>query len=375
MAVKKKFKSVPRSRKTGLAAAPEKSFRWFNDYIRMDVDRKDISSFIKTYIKANFSKSEQEIMLACPDYFFTPKHFIASTILWEQKGFELPKDWNGKAALKKFFDTLKERGVEFAVAKEEAKAAVTVATRTSAEIAADRTSDFIAEIEAVVDSWSPKTHDDLIKNYSVYNELIKANATMAVGKAIIKYYTPLLNEVDELITKKTPDLVEAYAHSLPPRSRKKYLAFLQQIIDDSTKYSSTKKTAPKLSKPRAKTADKQVAKLNYLSESKEYKMKSIVPLSIVGARRIFTFETKYKTLTEYVSRSPNGFEVKGSTLQGLDLENSRQTKLRKPDDVLPFVLSKTPNQIDKMWRELTTKTSVPNARLNKNTIIMRAVDK
>lgn len=376
MAVKKKFKIAPRSRKTGLAAAPEKSFRWFNEYIRMDVDKKEVSSFIKTYIKANFSKSEQEIMLACPDYYFAPKHHIASTILWEQKGFKLPDDWNGKVHIQAYFDTLKVAGIDFATIKSEVVAQAVVSKRTPADIAAEKQSDFIAEIEGVLDSWSPKGHDELAKKYSVYNELLKEGSPVSVAKATIDYYTPLRDEVDELVTKKTPDLVEAYNPNFPVRSRKKYLAFIQQIIDDATKYIMSKKATRAIRKPKIKTADKQVAKLNYLTESKEWKLQSIHPMSIVGARRVFTFHTKYKVITEYVSDRPNGFEVKGSTLQGLDLSASRQTHLRKNGlGIIPIALGKSIKQIDVAWAALTTKSEVPNGRINKDTIIMRALDK
>jgi hypothetical protein len=40
-----------------------------------------------------------------------------------------------------------------------------------------------------------------------------------------------------------------------------------------------------------------------------------------------------------------------------------------------MVLTKTPNQIDKEWKTLTTKTSQPNGRLNDDTILLRVLDK
>ena len=45
------------------------------------------------------------------------------------------------------------------------------------------------------------------------------------------------------------------------------------------------------------------------------------------------------------------------------------------NDFLPIVLNKTPNQINKEWSTLTTKGSVPNGRLNKDTILLRTLDK
>ena len=102
---------------------------------------------------------------------------------------------------------------------------------------------------------------------------------------------------------------------------------------------------------------------------------SIPPVKIIGSIRLFTFNTKYKVLTEYVTENPKGFEVKGTTLQNFDKVNSRSTKLRKPDMFLPIALTKTIKQIDKEWDKLTTKTTVPNGRINSDTILLRVMDK
>lgn len=370
MAMKKKIK-ISRRAKTGLGAAPESSFQHFNDYIRMDVDKKEISSFIKTHIKKIFSKSEAEVMLACPDYYFAPKHFIVSSILWEEKGFEFPVKWNAKNALDKYFGQLKSEGIGFLQTKKQAVEAP--ARKSPAEIIKDKTSAFIADMEAVLDSYDPKQHKDQMQ-YSPYNELTIGAHSQSTAKAVVDYYTPIRDEWNELVTQKTPDLVEAYSN-IAVRDRKKYLEFVQHLVDDASKYLMSKKATRAPRKARVKTADKQIAKLNYLTESNEYKLKSIHPMSIVGCRRLYTFHVKYKTLTEYVSHSPKGFEVKGSTLQGLDTANSRMTKLRKPNEVLSVVLGKTPTQVNKMWGTLTTKTEVPNGRINKDTILLRALDK
>ena len=210
--------------------------------------------------------------------------------------------------------------------------------------------------------------------YSVYDELTKDAYPQSTASAVVSYYTPLRDELNELVTKKTPDLIEGY-ENVPTRARKKYLEFVQHIIDDAQKYIMSKKATRAPRKPRVKSADKQVAKMQFLLESKEYKLKSIHPMMVVGAMRLYTFNTKYKQLTEYVSRKATGFEVKGTSLKGFDLDESRMTKVRKPSEGLPVALGKTPNQINKMWGTLTTKTEVPNGRLNKETIILRAMDK
>ena len=85
--------------------------------------------------------------------------------------------------------------------------------------------------------------------------------------------------------------------------------------------------------------------------------------------------TKTRVIAEYVTNSAKGFEVSGTTLKNIDTSLSRSTRLRKPDAFLPIILKKTANQINKEWQSLTTKTTVPNGRINKDTVLLRVLDK
>ena len=61
---------------------------------------------------------------------------------------------------------------------------------------------------------------------------------------------------------------------------------------------------------------------------------------------------------------------------GIDAAASRAVKLRKPEESLTAFLTKTPTAINKFWSTLTTKTiDDVNGRINKDTIILRALDK
>ena len=103
------------------------------------------------------------------------------------------------------------------------------------------------------------------------------------------------------------------------------------------------------------------------------KIVSVAATQIPGSERLYTFNVKNKILTEYVTISPKGFQVSGSTLKDVDMEISRCVTLRKPDDFIPTVLNKTIKQIDKAWSGLTTKTRTPAPRINKDTILLRTV--
>jgi hypothetical protein len=126
---------------------------------------------------------------------------------------------------------------------------------------------------------------------------------------------------------------------------------------------------PRKTKP--KSADKVVSKLKFQKESNELKIVSIDPTKIVGAKELWTFNTKYNVLAHYWSEQ--GLSVKGTTLQGVDDGRSRQKKLRKPMDVLPSITGSTSKAAERAFEALKTKEANPNGRINEFTVILRAV--
>lgn len=369
---KKAPKVLSRRARTGFGAAPTDSFHWFLDYIRLEVDKKDITNKIKSYIKASYPKSEASLLVSAPEWAYTSCFAAAAAIHWDELGKPFPEKWNKQKTVDLAIDNIRYWANAKKAEKEEAPKVVTV-SKSPMEIIKERTSDFIAQVEEVLDMFNTKTWCDW-DNYSVYNELKKDDAAYNIAKGTYDYYLPQRDELEELVTKKTPDLVEAYAH-LGVRKQKQYLNVIQAILDDCERYMASKKAVRKSRKPRVKSADKQVEKVQYLKESSEYKVTSVHPNQIIGSGRVYLFNTKQRILTELVCRLPSGFEVSGTTIKGLDEEASRAIRLRKPLDFLPLVLSKTARQIDKEWTALTTKNQAHSGRINKDTIILRTLDK
>lgn len=369
---KKAPKVLSRRARTGFAAAPTDSFHWFLDYIRLEVDKKDIANKIKGYIKASFPKKEASVLVAAPEWAFTSCFGAAASIHWMELNNEFPDKWDGQKSIDLAIEHVRYWAEKKNAEKEETPKVATV-SRSPMDIVKERTSDFIGAVEEVLDMFDTKVWVDW-ENYSVYNELKKDDAAYNIAKGTYDYYVPQRDELEELITKKTPDLVEAYAH-LKPMKQKKLLKVIQSILDDCERYMASKKAVRKSRKPRVKTADKQAEKVQYLKESTEYKVTSVHPNQVVGSKRVYMFNTKQRILTELVCRLPGGFEISGTTIKGLDEEASRAIRLRKPLDFLPLVLSKTARQIDKEWTALTTKNQAHSGRINKDTIILRTLDK
>jgi hypothetical protein len=368
---KKPTKTFSRRARTGFDAAPTKTFLHLSEYVRMEVDRQQIVQKVKSYVKENYKKDQ--ILLQAPDWAYAACLPFACSLHWAELNKKHPDNWDHDAVEKRAIAYIREQAEKKLAEDDSDKPKVNIVTRSPMEIVKDRTEDFIGAVEEVLDDFHRGIDLD-VENYSPYNELQKIDAAYNIAKGVYDYYSPLREELVELIEKKSEDLVEAYSH-LKPKKKKEYLRLVEIIVEDAERYMNSKKAQRKIRKPKVKSADKQVAKVQYQKESDEYKITSIDPAAIVGARRVYLFNTKERFLIELVCRLPGGFEVSGTTVKGLDEDQSRQIRLRKPMDFIPIVQSKTPTQIAKEWKTLTTVEGPTTGRINKNTIILRALDK
>jgi hypothetical protein len=248
--------------------------------------------------------------------------------------------------------------------------------KTSADILAEKTSDFIADVEGVIDEYHDTTVIFDAPNYSVYNELKKIAAPKPLAQKVHDYYKPLFDEIEELIVKKTPDLVEGYKHLKTAKEKKDYLEFIKNIIDDCQKYmnAATASKVRNIRKARVKKkvpVEKLVARVKYQKESAEYKLTSVDPAALVGATEVYLFNTKYRHLIQLVASSVDGFSIKGTTITNIREESCLKKTLRKPEDVLTEIGSTTKARAFKVFSDLKTKAAAANGRLNEETVILK----
>lgn len=223
----------------------------------------------------------------------------------------------------------------------------------------------IRELEEVEEAWmnGEKAEINLFERCQVHG--IKANAV----NIITEWLEPRVQEYDDAITKKDEDAVEFFSHLKKPELKRQFKVLSDALADCERVKSASKATRKtRVKKPQA--ADKQVAKLKFMKDNNEFKVASVNPLLIVGASRVILFNTKNKRIEEYQTDRPDGFEVKGQSLQHVN--RSRGKTLRKPEEFLPIALKKTPKQFEKEFNNLTTKEYNPNARFNDSIIILLA---
>ena len=390
----KKKTVAPRRPRTGLAAAPvDKGFMHFKDYFNLDLDRKESVKLIKAYVKANCSKSDAAAILACPEYVFNVRIHIAACMHWSNLGLEFEKRiinrsvlqsdgslkivevesfYDGHEAIRRFIEETTKTGKEILLAKNEdtsAKSNVVVLTPLQ-RYQAKLNDTILTDLDELEDLWIGGEEPD----FDLYNRFRYHGLTGKAAEPVRKILEGWLLDFNDAYHKRCDQAVEGYSHIKRSVMRRR-IKHVELMLADCDKLKAASAATRKVRKPRVKSADKQVVKMRYKKEDKDFKIVSINPISIIGAMRLYVFNAKTREITEYVSGSTSGFSVRGTTLQAVDLENSRKIRLRKPDDFLPIVQSKTIKQIDNAWNKLTTKESKPNGRINDDCILIKVQDK
>ena len=225
--------------------------------------------------------------------------------------------------------------------------------------------------DRVIDEWIDGNYDVSIDTYSLFKSYNLKGITMTMFGDYVRMEYEVISDA---YNKTCEQAVEAYSH-IKKSDLKKMMKTMDGIFSDLERLKQGAKSARLPRKKKVRASDQQIKKLNYLTEDIDSKLVSINPVMIPTNNRLFVYNVKTRKLSMYISDSPKGFEVRGSTVYNWNAEYSKITTLRKPDEVLPEILSKTERQIDNLWDTFTTKIGVPNGRINKDCILVRVSDK
>jgi hypothetical protein len=372
--VPRKQKAPPKRVKFGLPGCPiDKGFAACKYYFQYDVDRKILSDISKKFIKEEFSKDEAKAILANPEYHFNVYTHLIAAIYWKVAGQEFDESNIGYIRrAKEYYGDLIESGKKKLASEKVTEDGTPAPVKLNPQelLAKKVWSTIMVDIDTLEDEWTEgkKTGIKLYEQFKAHD--LKAMAVPIVKKRIDRW----LSEYEDAYNKECPQAVEGYSH-LARSELKRRIGVVKGMLADLDRIKATTKATRAPRVPKARAADKQVQRLQYLKECNENKLVSINPLQVPGKYRLYTFNVKTRMLTEYVSSSTSGFEVKGTSIKNIDVEQSKSVRLRKPELFLPIVLSKTVKQISNEWGKLTTKSSVPNGRINKDTILLRVMDK
>lgn len=369
MARKKKKAVVRRS---GAAAAPyEKGIDALLAYFHTEVEKKARMDIFKSYVTKNYSKQDAKSVFACPDYkFWNFTHYVG-TAYWLTMEYELSEKavyW--KNSLEGYINSLVAEGKELLDQKTSTEDKPVVSISPMERLQNKISNTIMQDLLDLEDQWMNGVDATL----DIYSEFKRHGLPASATSQVRDLLEGWLLDYEDAYHKRCDDAVEGYAHLKRP-TLKSRIKTITSMLSDLDRLKSAAKATRRVKVKGPRTADKQIAKVQYKREDKDYKLVSVPPIQVVGQVRLFTFNVKTRALCMYVTSDVNGFEISGSTIKNFDKVNSRKTKLRKPDDFIPIVLSKTPIQISKEWDTLSTKSSVPNGRLNSDTIILKVFKK
>lgn len=230
----------------------------------------------------------------------------------------------------------------------------------------EKANDIIGEIESIVDDRENQPE------FSLYNWLKEQDIPAAYAKHIVDFYTPVMIEYLEVEEGKDKDLNEAYAY-LKKRQLAKEIKFFMMLVDDATRYGEVTKKVRKPRKPKSIPVAKKIKSLKYQKEDTNYKIASVNPEKIIGAKELWTFNTKYKVLTVFRALNREGLQVKGTSIINYDESNSHTKRTgRKPEYFVDRALNGGKIVLRKLMDEMDKETALAH-RINDNTILLRVM--
>jgi hypothetical protein len=226
------------------------------------------------------------------------------------------------------------------------------------------------EIETAIEAFQtdPETFDP--KAFKVLNLLKSHQAKAAHARIIRDFYNRNLEELQEAATTKDEQLKEAYSH-LSKIQLRKITAFYQEIVSACEMLAQEAKVNRKPKAKKAVPAEKIVAKLKYKKADEPLKLVSINPADILGAKELWTYNTKSRKLGKYVAKEFADLGVKGTSLTGFDENKSVQKTLRKPADQLKEFKTAGKVALRKFLEDINAVDTKMNGRFNEEIILLK----
>lgn len=231
----------------------------------------------------------------------------------------------------------------------------------------DRVNDLIGDLEEVMDQHLRGE----ITEFDAYEFCQKAEIPAQHTTKMAAYYSGQYEELELAIEGSDPQVKEGYS-----RYSKKWLRarleFIEKMMADLLRYSGNAKKlrAPRKKKPQS--VEKKLKNFRYQKEFQDMKLASVSPEQIVGAQELWTYNTKYKTLTVFRAIDRGGLDIKRSSIVNFD-EKTTMTRrtARSAEKIVQSVLSGGKIILKKVMDDL--KETTLQDRINENTILLRIV--
>jgi hypothetical protein len=227
--------------------------------------------------------------------------------------------------------------------------------------------DILGEIEGLIDDYIYKNEE-----FSLYTWLQSNNIPATYASSIIAKLAPVLDELIEAHEGKDEQIKEGY-RNCKKSDLQKLIKFYSTMCDDAEKYAGVAKRTRTPRKPRVQSVEKKLKSFKYQKEDSTFKIASVNPEKIIGAQELWTFNTKYKTISIFRALDRGGLDVKGTSIIKFDEASSFTLRTgRKPEEVVKKVLDGGKILLRKLDQELKHNAAL-QSRINENTILLRVM--
>ena len=191
------------------------------------------------------------------------------------------------------------------------------------------------------------------------------------ARAIAEKYRPWLDDLISAWDREDPQLSEAYRHLSRPQLKSRII-FFNRFITDAEKYGEVTKIVKKSRNPKPMTTEKLLKNFKYQKKDDTFKISSVAPERILHASELWTFNTKYKTLSVFRAANDSGLTIRNTSIENFNEETSHTYyTARKTESLVDSVLKSGKIQLRKIGEELSTRDL--QKRINENIILLRVV--
>lgn len=205
-----------------------------------------------------------------------------------------------------------------------------------------------------------------------FQYFVSENVPPAYMPIVVDWADQKIREYGTVLVTKDEQIKEGYSNFTKKQIGEivKYFASIKQQAND---YAQHKKVNRPPRARKEKPPIVQVKRVKYLPIDPETKVTSIEAASIIGADQLWTYNAKTRVLAVYRATGSLGLRVKGTTLINYDTECSEQKKLRKPEVTLKELKEAGKVPLRRLMDKIKAKGKVPNGRINKDTVLVRAL--
>lgn len=332
-------------------------------FIHAEIPNKECYKTFRNWVvkHSKWTKAEQKKVLKAPDYCFlsiseyTWFHNKTGWMLSSQEEYIYKK-------YEYFVETGKKKEAEKAQAAAQRKVNVTP-IRRELDI-------FINAVDESVDKLQVGQKPMSIESLSASCKLNKLES-----EAVYQEYSPILEEYKELQRVRKlrqrndwdEQLIEGYSH-IKKSAMDKLIVWMEELLQ--TMITQQKRKTP-VRRKKPQDPRKVVARLRYLQANKDFNIASVNPVDILGSSEVWVYDVKRKRLGLYASKGEGGLSVKGTSITGYDTELSYEKTLRKPDEQLKVIMSKSKKAIHEVVGKIRGKQMKVKTRINPNMLLLK----